>query len=142
MEHGPPIPQKPGCGSKKSTCETVNVHDLKSYLARPGQGEMTMSLWSKKSVVAIAAMLSAGALFPNIGQATLPPAITQMQDFQSRQAAILPSGYNGLLAASADQDDWTAWGGALRGSPELRHGDRSHDHQTEMPRRQRSDKQY
>jgi hypothetical protein len=98
-----------------------------------------MSLWNKNAVVAIAAMLSAGALFPNVGQARPPRAFTEMQDFQNRQAEILPSARNGLVMAAADRDDWSAWGGALRGSPALRHRDRTHHDQAEKPRRQRSD---
>jgi hypothetical protein len=94
---------------------------------------------NKNAVVAIAAMLSAGALFSNVGQARPPQASTEMQDFQSRQPGILPSARNGLFSAAADRDDWTAWGGALRGSPALRHSDRVHHDQAERPRRQRSD---
>lgn len=98
-----------------------------------------MSLWNKNAVVAIAAMLSAGALSPNVGPARPPQAFTQMQDFQSRQAGILPFARNGLLMDVANRDDWTAWGGALRGSSALRHSDRAHHDQAEKPRGQRSD---
>ena len=97
-----------------------------------------MTLCNKNTVVAIAAMLSAGALLPNVAQAT-PQVFTELQDFQSRQAAILPSVGNGLLMAAADRDDWTAWGGALRGSPALRHSDHAQDHQDRTHRRPRSD---
>jgi hypothetical protein len=103
-----------------------------------GEGEKTVFI-NKNAVVAIAAMLSAGALFSNVGQARLPQAFMEMQDFQSRQAGILPSARNGLLSAVADRNDWTASGGALRGSPALRHSDRAHHDQAEKPRRQRSD---
>lgn len=92
-----------------------------------------MSLWNKNAVVAIAALLSAGALFPNVGQARPPQAFTGMQGFQNPQAGIMPSARNGLLIAA------TGWGGALRGSPALRHSDRGHHDQAEKPRRQRSD---
>ena len=44
---------------------------------------------NKNAVVAIAAMLSAGALFSNVGQARPPQVFTEMQDFQSRQAGDL-----------------------------------------------------
>src|SRR5215510_13523187 len=100
---------------------------------------MTMSLWNRNAVVAIAAMLSAGALFPNVGQAKPFQAFTEMQDSQSRQAGILPTIGSGLLLASAGRDDWTAWGGALRGSPALRPSNRTRGDQAEMHRRQRSD---
>lgn len=98
-----------------------------------------MSMWNKNAVVAIAALLSAGALVPNVGQARPPQAFTGMQGFQSPQAGIMPSARNGLLIAATGRDDWTAWGGALRGSPALRHSDRGHHDQAEKPRRQRSD---
>jgi hypothetical protein len=98
-----------------------------------------MSMWNENAVVAIAALLSAGALFPDVWQARPPQAFTEMHDFQSAQAGIMPSARHGLLMAAADRDDWTAWGGALRGSPALRHSDRGHHDQAEKPRRQRSD---
>ena len=98
-----------------------------------------MSMWNKNAVIAIAALLSAGALFPNVGQARPPQVSTEMQDFQSPQAEIMSSARHGLLIAAADRGDWTAWGGALRGSPALRHSDRGHHDQVENPRRQRSD---
>jgi hypothetical protein len=71
---------------------------------------MTMPLRNKNAAVVIAAMLSAGALFPSIGKATPAHAVAQVQNFQSYQAGFLPSDCEGLLVASADQDDWTAWG--------------------------------
>ena len=81
----------------------------------------TRRVLSANAVVAIAALLSAGALVPNVGQARPPQAFTGMQGFQSPQAGIMPSARNGLLIAATGRDDWTAWGGALRGSPALRH---------------------
>src|SRR5262245_11280352 len=100
---------------------------------------MTMVLWNRNAIVAIAAMLSAGALFPNTGQARPPQAFTEMQGPQSRQAGILPSTGSSLLLAAAGRDDWTSWGGALRGSSALRHGDRTRGDQAKMHRRQRPD---
>ena len=80
-----------------------------------------MSFWNKHTAVAIAALLSVGVLLPN------------------SQAGISPSAGNGLLVAAADRDDWTSWGGALRGSPALRHSDHAQEHQDRTHRRPRSD---
>jgi NAD(P)-dependent dehydrogenase (short-subunit alcohol dehydrogenase family) len=102
-------------------------------------GEMTMSLWSKPATTAMAVLLSAGVFFPSIGQAKPPRSFTQMQNAQSWQADTLPAANNALVVAAADREDWTGWGGALRGIPELRHGDSAHNQQAETRKRQRSD---
>jgi hypothetical protein len=85
---------------------------------------------NKKLAVATAAMLGAGGVFPSLAQAMPAQSLTDV-----------PSRYHALLLASADQDDWTAWGGAMRGSAALRHSDGAHNdwrgqrRQTFCPRR-------
>jgi len=75
-----------------------------------------MSLRSKNTIVAIAALLSVGAASPVIAQPISP---AELQATDSREAALPASGGAHVILASS-QDDWTAWGGAYMGSPALR----------------------
>jgi hypothetical protein len=85
-----------------------------------------MSLWNKNAIAAIAALPSVTA-FHVIGQPMAHVVLEEMQGSESRSAAVPSSSLMQVLVASSQDDDWTAWGGAFRGSAALRHGDRERD---------------
>ena len=68
-----------------------------------------MSTRNKHAVAAIVAMLSAGVITHAVQQIAPIEAAAEMRRFQ--------------VAAASSDGDWTGWGGALRGSPALRHDD-------------------
>src|SRR5215510_1877164 len=86
-----------------------------------------MSLWNKNAIAAIAALPSVAIASHVIGQPVAHAAPEEMQGSESRNAAITSSSLMQILVASSQDDDWTAWGGAFRGSPALRHSDRERD---------------
>jgi|SRR5215470_2473750 len=77
----------------------------------------------KTSALAFVAMLSAEALTQLSGQPMPTGLSAEVQGYASYEGATLPSAGKRVLAVSANQDDWTAWGGAMRGSPALRNFD-------------------
>src|SRR5262252_486505 len=83
-----------------------------------------MSLWNKNAIAAIAALPSVAIASHVIGAHAVPE---EMQGSERRNAAVTSSSLMQILVASSQYDDWTAWGGAFRGSPALRHGDRERD---------------
>jgi hypothetical protein len=76
-----------------------------------------MTMHGKTFIVAFVAMLSAG----NLAQLRAAPngLSAEIQGIARYEGPTPPSGYQHVLAVSAKQDDWTAWGGAMRGSPAL-----------------------
>jgi hypothetical protein len=78
-----------------------------------------MVMAGKISALAFIAMLSAGNLTPVGGQSTPNGLSAEVQGYATCDRAALPSACKRVLAVSANQGDWTAWGGALRGSPAL-----------------------
>ena len=78
-----------------------------------------MTMHGKTSALAFVAMLSAGALTQLSGQPTATGLSPGAPGFASYEAGTPPSASKLVLAVSANQDDWTAWGGAMRGSPAL-----------------------
>src|SRR5262245_42250675 len=83
-----------------------------------------MSLWNKNAIAAIAALPSVAIASHVIGAHAVPE---EMQGSERRNAAVTSSSLMQILVASSQYDDWTAWGGAFRGSPALRHSDRERD---------------
>ena len=79
-----------------------------------------MTMHGKTSALAFVAMLGAGGLAQLSGQPTPTGLSPRVQGFASDEAGTLPSASKPALEVSANQDDWTAWGGAMRGSPALR----------------------
>jgi len=79
-----------------------------------------MSLWNRNVIAAIAVLFSIGAASGVIGRPMSHAASAEMQGFQSRPATRSSAGRVPIFVASQD-DDWTAWGGAYRDSPALRH---------------------
>jgi hypothetical protein len=75
-----------------------------------------MIMHGKTFIVAFVAMLSAGSL-AQLG-ATPNGLSAEIQGVARYEGPTPPSGYQ-HVAVSAKQDDWTAWGGAMRGSPAL-----------------------
>jgi hypothetical protein len=75
------------------------------------------------AVAATVTMLSAGAVTPLIEHRTPYEACAETQGLQGCETVMLSSDYKQVAAASSKEDDWTAWGGAMRGSPALRHDD-------------------
>ena len=86
-----------------------------------------MSLWNKNAIAAIAALPSVAIASHAIGQPMAHAVPEEMQGSESRNAAVTSSSLMQILVASSHDDDWTAWGGAFRGSPALRHGHREAD---------------
>jgi len=80
-----------------------------------------MSLWNRNVIAAIAVLLSIGAASGVIERPMSHKASTEMQGFHSRPVTRSSSGRLPALVASSQEDDWTAWGGAYRGSPALSH---------------------
>ena len=80
-----------------------------------------MSLWNRNVIAAIAVSLSLDAASGVIGRPMSHQASAEMQSFQSRPATRSSSRRLPVLVASSQDDDWTAWGGAYRGSPALSH---------------------
>ena len=74
---------------------------------------------SKNVVVALAVTLSAGAMTPLVG----PPAPTALRAQMPAPTVceLAPSSCCQILRVAASEDDWTAWGGAMRDSPALNH---------------------
>src|SRR5262245_11197170 len=97
---------------------SLEVHAI----ARVGfqEGVRIMSLWNRNVIAAIAVSLSIGAA-SGIGRPMSQVASAEMQGFQSRPVTRSSSGRLPALVASSQDDDWTAWGGAYRGSPALSH---------------------
>ena len=80
---------------------------------------------SKNAVVAIAAIFSAGAVTHVIALRTPYGLCGEMLRFQTCAAGMLSSDCLQAAATSSKDDDWTAWGGAMRGSPALKHADQA-----------------
>ena len=86
-----------------------------------------MSLWNKNAIAAIAALPSVATASHVFGQPMAQVVLEEMQGSESRNAAAPSSSLMQVLVASSQDDDWTAWGGAFRGSHALRHGYRERD---------------
>jgi hypothetical protein len=84
-----------------------------------------MIMRNKKAVVTIAAIFCAGAVTHAIGLRTPRGLCGEMQRFQTCAAGMPFSDCLQAAAASSKEDDWTAWGGAMRGSPALKHADQA-----------------
>jgi len=84
-----------------------------------------MIMGSKNAVVAIAAIFSAGAVTHVIGLRTPNGSCGEMHGFQTCASGMVSSDSLQAAAVSSKDDDWTAWGGAMRGSPALKHADHS-----------------
>jgi hypothetical protein len=69
----------------------------------------------KFTLVASVAMLSGSALVPVIGQPTGHPAWAQTHGFRTCEAGMQRPVCDLVAMAYAQDDDWTASGGALRG---------------------------
>ena len=95
-----------------------------------------MIVGSKNAVAAIAAIFSAGAVTHVIGLRTPYGLCGEMHGFQTCAAGMVASDCLQAAASSKD-DDWTAWGGAMRGSPALKHADQG-QRPCSGPRGQRS----
>jgi hypothetical protein len=76
-----------------------------------------MAVHGKTFIVAFVAMLSAGSLAQL--RATPNGLSAEIQAVSNYEGPTPSFGYQHVLAVSAKQDDWTAWGGAMRGSPAL-----------------------
>jgi len=68
-----------------------------------------------KLLVAAAAMLSASVAAPAARQRLQQEVVPQRQGLQSCQPGMTFSGCKRLVAASSQEQDWTAAGGAMRG---------------------------
>jgi hypothetical protein len=86
-----------------------------------------MSLWNKNVIAAIAALPSVATASHVIGHPMAHMVLEEIKGSKSRSAAVPSSSLMHVLLASSQDDDWTAWGGAFRGSPALRHDDRERD---------------
>src|SRR5262245_65280953 len=84
-----------------------------------------MIMGSKNAVVAIAAIFSAAAVTHVIGLRTPYGSCGEMHGFQTCASGMVSSDCLQAAAASSKDDDWTAWGGAMRGSPALKHADQA-----------------
>jgi hypothetical protein len=78
-----------------------------------------MAMRDKISALAFIATLGAGTLTQLGGQAAPNGLSAEVQGFASCEEGMQPSGGKRVLAVSANRGDWTAWGGAMRGSPAL-----------------------
>ena len=75
----------------------------------------------KIAVVATVAMLSAGAVTPLIVHQTPFGVWAETQGLHGYETVMRSPDYKQVATASSKDDDWTAWGGAMRGTSALRH---------------------
>ena len=75
---------------------------------------------NQTAAIAIAAMLSAGSISHALGVPTSHGLVPEIQSSQSYEAGLRY--WKPQLAAYSAKDDWTAWGGAMRGTSALRGG--------------------
>jgi hypothetical protein len=79
-----------------------------------------MTRHNQTAAIAIAAMLSTGSISHALGVATSHGLVPEIQSSQSYAAG--PSYWKPQLVAYSAKDDWTAWGGSMRGTSALRGG--------------------